>query len=149
MILERITGRIGKFVAQVQAATQAEQETGSITSKMVTPGRQHFHQSAAKAWINFAVDGTDNASFNVASITDNGTGDWSVNIATDMSSASYAVFALVHVAIASATSNHSNVIENVTRTKTAGVFHILNYDIQATPAVHDPVNVNAMAFGDQ
>ncbi len=133
----------------LETATQAEQETGTATDKMVTPGRQHFHQSAAKAWINFAIDGTDNASFNVASITDNGVGDWSVNIATDMSGTAYLVLATAHDDMPSATSNHSNIIENTGRTKTAGVFHILNFDIQATPVVDDPVNVSAMAFGDQ
>jgi hypothetical protein len=47
----------------------------------------------AKAWVNF--DGTDTvairASFNVTSITDNGTGDYTVNFTTAMPDANYAV----------------------------------------------------------
>ena len=130
-------------------ATQAQLEGGTVSTVFTSPERQQHHPSAAKAWIRFAIDGTDNASFNVASITDNGVGDWSVNIATDMSGAAYLVFATAYDNMPSASSNHSNIVENSGRAKTAGVFHILNFDIQATPAVEDPVNVNAMAFGDQ
>jgi hypothetical protein len=47
----------------------------------------------AKAWVNFNGDGTvairDN--FNVSSITDNGTGDYTVTFTTAMASADYCV----------------------------------------------------------
>ena len=74
------------------AASQAQQETGSATTVYVTPGRQHFHPSAPKAWVQF--DGTAGsispaASYNVSSITDNGTGDYTVNFTTSFSSANY------------------------------------------------------------
>ena len=72
------------------AATQAEQEAGSSLTVGVTPGRQHFHPSAAKAWANFNNTGTTlNESYNITSITDNGTGDWTVNIATDFSTTTH------------------------------------------------------------
>lgn len=47
----------------------------------------------AKAWVNFNGTGTVaiRASFNVTSITDNGTGDYTVNFTTAMSDANYAV----------------------------------------------------------
>jgi hypothetical protein len=49
----------------------------------------------AKAWVNF--NGTDTvairASLNVSSITDNGTGDYTVNFATAMVDANYSVSA--------------------------------------------------------
>lgn len=46
-------------------------------------------QSAAKAWVNFNGQGTIAArdSFNVASLTDNGTGNYTVNIASAFASA--------------------------------------------------------------
>jgi hypothetical protein len=34
-------------------ATQAEQETAAATDVAVSPGRQHYHPSAAKAWVRF------------------------------------------------------------------------------------------------
>lgn len=44
----------------------------------------------AKAWVNFAgATGTINGSFNVSSVTRNGTGDYSVNYTTAMPNANY------------------------------------------------------------
>ena len=47
----------------------------------------------AKAWVNFNGTGTVaiRASFNVSSITDNGTGDYTVNFTTALTDANYAV----------------------------------------------------------
>ena len=53
--------------------------------------------TTCKAWVNFNGTGTVaiRASFNVSSITDNGTGNYTVNFATAMSSAIYSVTGLV------------------------------------------------------
>jgi hypothetical protein len=50
---------------------------------------------AARAWVNFNGTGTVaiRASGNVSSITDNGTGDYTVNFTTAMSDANYAAVA--------------------------------------------------------
>tara|TARA_B100000035_G_C20629840_1_gene391835 strand:+ start:34 stop:417 length:384 start_codon:yes stop_codon:yes gene_type:complete len=47
----------------------------------------------AKAWVNFDGTGTLAVSddFNVSSVTDNGTGNYTVNFTTNMSNANYAV----------------------------------------------------------
>jgi hypothetical protein len=47
----------------------------------------------AKAWVNFNGTGTPaiRSSFNVSSITDNGTGDYTINFTTAMPNANYAV----------------------------------------------------------
>ena len=52
---------------------------------------EEINQGRAKAWVNFNGTGTVaiRDSFNVSSITDNGTGDYTVNFTTAMSSASY------------------------------------------------------------
>ena len=57
------------------AATQAEMEAASSTSVYVSPGRQQYHPSAAKAWVKFNGTGTVaiNASYNTTSATDR---DW-------------------------------------------------------------------------
>ena len=47
-------------------------------------------EGRAKCWCTFDESGTLADSFNTASITDNATGDWTVNIDTDMSNANYA-----------------------------------------------------------
>jgi len=50
-------------------------------------------QGSAKAWVNFNGTGTVaiRASFNVSSITDNGTGDYTVNFTASMPDANYAL----------------------------------------------------------
>ena len=54
---------------------------------------------SAKAWVNFNGTGTVaiRASFNVSSITDNGTGDYTVNFTTALEDANYAVNATADV----------------------------------------------------
>jgi len=71
------------------AATQAEQESASSTTVYVTPGRQQFHPSACKFWVKWGTTTTIDASYNMTSITDNGADDWTLNIATDFSSANW------------------------------------------------------------
>lgn len=50
---------------------------------------------SAKAWVNFNGTGTVaiRAAFNVSSITDNGTGDYTINFTTAMPDANYSAFA--------------------------------------------------------
>ncbi len=127
-------------------ATQAEQEAGSVTDKIVTPGRQHFHPSAAKVWVKFDLAGTMNASHNVDSISDTGTGDWTVNITTDFSSVNYA-------AVPGWRDDSGGLLElNVKiSAQAAGTFQILMQDDGASantdPAAGD--DIHAVAFGDQ
>lgn len=74
-------------------ATQANQETGTSLILAVPPGRQHFHASAAKAWCKIGgADGSPNIEqgYNVASVTDNGVGDYTPNFTNPFSSATYA-----------------------------------------------------------
>lgn len=60
--------------------------TKSITTDRVTQG-------VARAWVNFNGTGTVaiRASFNVSSITDNGTGNYRVNFTTAMEDVNYAM----------------------------------------------------------
>ena len=62
---------------------------GSIVSESVGTAPGYM----ARAWVNFNGTGTVaiRASGNVSSITDNGTGDYTVNFTTAMSDANYAV----------------------------------------------------------
>lgn len=76
------------------AATQAQMEAASSTTVATTPGRQQYHPSAVKAWVNIVWSGgTPSApvSYNVSSLTDTGAGDAGVNFTTAFSSANYAV----------------------------------------------------------
>lgn len=72
-------------------ASQAEMEAATSTTQHVTPGRQHYHPSASKAWVNFQGTSTVSIrdSYNVSSITDNGTGDYDANFSTSFSGQDY------------------------------------------------------------
>jgi hypothetical protein len=92
-----ITGAVyvGGALAALPAASDAQMETGSSAVVSVTPARAQRHQSACKAWVKFTDAGVLNASYNVSSITDNGTGDWTVNFTTAFSGVDYGVFCTV------------------------------------------------------
>ena len=68
--------------------------TDDIAANAVTAAKLGADQASglAKAWVNFNGTGTVaiRASFNVSSITDNGTGNYTVNFTTAMVDANYA-----------------------------------------------------------
>jgi hypothetical protein len=63
-----------------------------VTTVTNPSGGQPTIDGLAKAWVNFNGTGTPaiRASLNVSSITDNGTGDYTVNFTTAMPDANYA-----------------------------------------------------------
>jgi hypothetical protein len=130
------------LVGAQSAATQAEQETGSSTTVYVTPGRQHYHQSAAKAWCMFdgTATGTNapTAGYNVTSVTRNGTGDYTVTFTTAFSSANYC-------AIPSCSYSGNGEVASL-HTLAAGTCRIATNDVGITPV--DPAVVTFLAFGD-
>ncbi len=74
----------------IEIAIQSEQETGTDTVRAVTPGRQHFHPSAAKFWVKATANSTTIVvSYNMTSWADTGVGDADGTIATDFSSANW------------------------------------------------------------
>lgn len=89
-----ITGTTIDAAAGSSAASQSDQETATSITTYVTPGRQQFHPSAPKAWARIAYSaGTPaiQASYNVTSLTDHGTGDVSFNYTTSLSVAAGAI----------------------------------------------------------
>lgn len=93
------------FAANILLASQAEAEAGTENTKAMTPLRveqaiaDRFNVTgtaptyAVRAWVNFNGTGTVaiRDSGNVSSITDNGTGNYTVNFTTAMPDANYAV----------------------------------------------------------
>lgn len=87
--------------SSVTFASSAENAAGSIEDKAVDPLgiREAFNATgsapvyACRAWVNFNGTGTVaiRASGNVSSITDNGTGDYTINFTTSMPDADYSV----------------------------------------------------------
>lgn len=76
-----------------ELATQAETNAGSDDARIVTPLKLNKSQQTAASWVVFTGVGTPTIfdSYNVSSITDNGTGDYDINFDTDHSDALYFV----------------------------------------------------------
>lgn len=91
-LLRVVSGLPSWAASSALAATQTELEAGTSVDAYSTPGRQHFHPSAIKAWANTEMVGTHaiRASYNVASVTDEGVGLQRVNLTTAFSSTNYA-----------------------------------------------------------
>lgn len=67
-------------------ATQAQQEAGTNGNRPIVPSNQQYHDSAAKAWINFNGTRTVSAAraeYNVSAVSDNDDGDYLVTWDTD------------------------------------------------------------------
>lgn len=125
----------------IEVAVQSEMEAGSSTTLAVTPGRQQFHPSAAKAWVRFNGSGTPGVviGYNVSSITDHGTGDYSTNFTTAFSTANYAINVSASNALA--------VINNSAAAPTTTACRIAT--ITTAGASTDPAIVGCSFFGDQ
>ena len=71
--------------------------TAEIAANAVTTAKLGTAEASGlcKAWVNFNGTGTVaiRASYNVSSITDNGTGDYTVNLTTAAADTNYAAFA--------------------------------------------------------
>ena len=86
--------------------------TAEIAAAAVTTAKLGSSEASglAKAWVNFNGTGTVaiRASYNVSSITDNGTGDYTVNFTTALADANYCA-----VLSASAGTNNSSLVVTV------------------------------------
>jgi hypothetical protein len=122
------------------AAAQADQETATSTSKLVTPGVQQFHPSAAKCWIRCDHAGNTTASFNITSITDTGTGVVTVTIATDFSGG-------YPVLVSAGTPNVGAWVANTDIA--AGSFIIKGFNTNSGAGQDSTAGYYAVAFGDQ
>lgn len=130
----------------IEVADQTEMEAGSSTTLAVTPGRQNLHPSAAKAWVKFNGTGTVaiNSSYNTTSITDNGTGDYTWNIATDFSSTHWALAGMCWIT----TTNTGALCRKNGSAMAAGAVNLTTFNI-AGSGLADADEVYAVGYGDQ
>lgn len=75
----------------IEIATDAEVNTGSSTTLALTPSNAKTHQAVAKMWNNASDSGTVSSTdgYNVSSMTDHGTGDYTTTFTTALGNASY------------------------------------------------------------
>lgn len=130
------------------AASQGDMEAATSTTAYVTPATTKNHPGVAKAWVSFNGTGTVAivASYNVTSITDNGTGLYTVNYTTPFSSSTS------YTAVVSNNMESTNSrVAGLTSTRTASTTQI---SIEATTLAWgagraDDSFVTLVAFGDQ
>lgn len=72
-------------------ASQADQETATSIVTAVTPGRQKYHPSAAKAWVQHDGTGVIAGSYNITSVIKNSTGDYTVTLTVPFSNENYSI----------------------------------------------------------
>lgn len=126
-------------------ATQAQMEAGTANTATVTPGRQHFHNSAAKFWATWESSGTTLAgAYNVTSVTNTGVGNETLVIATDFSASNWVAAGMA----ATANSTDPTAGRLVSHaSKAAGSLTIIITDQTTGPAFAD-ASVNIVGFGD-
>jgi hypothetical protein len=128
----------------IEIATIAELEAGTDVGVAVTPGRQQFHPSATKAWVEFSVAGVIEDDYNVDSITDNAAGNWTVVLGTDFSSAGNANGAMGSAEGAGASNLAWGAVASV-----AGSFNVTARVEGGGLSDPDGESISAWAFGDQ
>lgn len=84
------TPTLNGAVAGTSIASQSDMETGTATDKLATPGRMQYHPGMAKAWAG-NNSATLQYTYNVSSLTNNGTGDYTYNFTNSLSTSTYAV----------------------------------------------------------
>jgi hypothetical protein len=132
-----VLGTDGSSTLGTAKLTTLADSAGANTS---TPAE--IASGRAKAWVNFNGTGTPaiRASYNVSSITDNGTGDYTVNFTTALVDANYSVVAN-HSAMFSAI---ACVAPGVVTAPAAGSIRMTC--AQGGPAVVDPPYVFVSIF---
>jgi hypothetical protein len=143
------TGAV-KAAGAITIATQTQMEAATDATVVVSAGRQQYHPGSAKFWVIAGTTGNILASYNVTSLTDTGTGVMAITIATDFSSANYAV--QVSVEATATTWAVANCRECHVRNATlaAGSVSVDCVDNTATTSlVKDPTTWHVCGHGDQ
>jgi hypothetical protein len=100
---------------------------------------------SARAWVNFVgSSGSINASGNIASVTRNGTGDYTIAFTTPMSDTNYAVCGMVR-GVNSPTNSANIQLNDVSVSKTVNGFRILT-EATSNGAAQDYPDVSVIVF---
>ena len=100
----------------------------------------------AKAWVNFAgASGTINGSFNVSSVTRNGTGDYTVNFTTVMPNTNYCYLGIGRRNDGTQRPIVLSQDNTATYNSAVGSFRFVTW-VEAAAAVEDPLSFNVVVF---
>lgn len=101
----------------------------------------------ARAWVNFNGTGTVaiRASNNVSSVTDNGTGDYTVNFTTAMPNTDYAAVITAGLAIAITNKSARNICE-ISDVRTTNSIRLLHGFYASNQINEDPLSICVSIF---
>ena len=139
--------------SSLPAATTADMKAATSNVVAVTPLKVQNHPGVAKAWVDFSAAGgiiTVNASYNIASVVRNSTGNYTITFTTSFLSANYAVLpgTCTGYTGSSLTLHVYSLIQyGAPYNKTASVCQISCEDYATTP--HDSGGFYVAFFGDQ
>lgn len=122
------------------AATQAEMEAATSNTVAATPSNLNWHPGIAKAWLKCDSAGNINSSYNIASISDVGTGNVRATFTTAFSSVNYV---MIWSGYGGAALGYVKPNDQST-TVTEGICYVTN-----TAAQTDPFRWFLVAYGDQ
>ena len=144
VVLDTITGKSTATTITIGSTPVVSASANSMTIRGEGSNQTSIQQGLAKFWMNYHSGTTINDSFNSTSLTDNGTGDYTMTIANDMANATYAV----HHTSSDANTNASvivPVIQGSSLTTTLFKVYLLNEDV----GVSDGSDPNAVSvLGD-
>jgi len=120
-------------------ATQGALEAETNEDTYVPPDLVVNSPGVAKAWAHFSANGSIQENHNVASITDNGVGDWTVVIATDFSSSDECCFLMPRFTAA---------LHAIVVSEAVGSVPVKIFAADHTTAA-DPNRIQFLAFGDR
>lgn len=131
------------------AATIASVGTSQIANNAVTAAKlgTNEQRQIAKAWVNFNGTGTPSirSSYNVSSVTKNGTGDFTVNYATALADANYSLSGMCNIGFGGVVGLAPNGSYSSVTTKTTTQVRVVVRDYAN---VQDPVDVSVQIFGN-
>ncbi len=142
---DQLTGVVaGQHQAEAVAATQAAMEAETAQQTFARPDRVRFPPGVAKVWVSW-LNAVVRASYNVTSVTDTATGDWTVNITDAFSSVQWC--SIVGLEFNGAPSATNAAVARV-RNKDASSCRVQVGDV-TDHALRDPNEVFLAGFGDQ
>jgi hypothetical protein len=128
----------------------AQLVNGSVTASKLGTNEQ---KQICKAWVNFdgtTSPGTIRSSYNVSSVTKNGTGDYTVNFATAMADANYTLYGSTNTYNTPQGGGDSVTIKSATRNSSADLMSTSQIRIQCgdNGFSYDYSYVNVSIFGN-
>ncbi len=143
VVLDTITGKSTATTITIGSTPVVSASANSMTIRGEGSNQTSIQQGLAKVWADVAASGASLPdSFNCSSIDDDGTGEYGLNIATDMGSTSYSV----HTSITFNNSGSNSLRALTAESKATGAVeidacysnangHAIAYDIETDASV--------------